>query len=126
MPINDIQLIGIPGFEGLTRDKTGNTLYAMLQSATIQDGGDDKTTSRYTRLFAYDISNPLVARPALLGEWVIPLPQSKKGKTRASSEVHFVRDNIFLVLARDGDGHGGDETESSYKRVPGLMPSSIS
>ncbi|KAJ3478425.1 hypothetical protein NLI96_g9767 [Meripilus lineatus] len=110
---------GNQGFEGLTRDKTGNTLYAMLQSATIQDGGDDKTTSRYTRLFAYDISNPLVARPALLGEWVIPLPQSKKGKTRASSEVHFVRDNIFLVLARDGDGHGGDETESSYKRVPG-------
>ncbi|KAK7689375.1 hypothetical protein QCA50_007167 [Cerrena zonata] len=105
------------GFEGLTTDDTGNTLYALLQSATIQDGGGDKTTSRFTRLFAFNISDPSAVRPPLIGEWVVPLPQSKKDKTRASSEVHFVHQNVFLVLARDGNGHGDDDTESSYKQA---------
>ena len=103
------------GFEGLTISADGNTLFALLQSATIQDGGDDKTTSRYTRLVAFDISSPLATKPPLIGEWVVPLPQTKKGKTLASSELHLVSENIFLVLARDGDGHGGDDSKSSYK-----------
>ncbi|KAI0635217.1 esterase-like activity of phytase-domain-containing protein [Trametes polyzona] len=105
------------GFEGLTLDSTGTTLYALLQSATVQDGGSDKTTSRFTRLLAYDVSNPLSTRPPLIGEYVVPLPQSKKGKTRAASEVHFVSDGVFLVLSRDGDGHGGDDAKSSYKQA---------
>lgn len=104
------------GFEGLTTDDSGNTLYALLQTATIQDGGGDKTTSRFTRLLAFDISNPDV-RPPLIGEWVVPLPQSKKDKTRGASEVHFVHQNVFLVLARDGNGHGDDDTESDYKQA---------
>ena len=37
----------------------------MLQSATVQDGGADKTTSRYTRLFAFDTK---VLPPHLVGE----------------------------------------------------------
>ena len=105
----------LSGFEGLTLDSTGNTLYAMLQSATIQDGGDDKDTSRYTRLLAYDVSSALTETPPLIGEWVVPLPQTSKGKTLAQSEIHFVKENVFLVLARDGDGHGGDDDKSSYK-----------
>ncbi|KAI0070561.1 hypothetical protein K474DRAFT_767559 [Panus rudis PR-1116 ss-1] len=105
------------GFEGLTLDDTGNTLYVLLQSATVQDGGDDDTTSRYTRLLAYDVSDPLILTPPLIGEWVVPLPQSKKNKTRAASEVHFVHKNVFLVLARDGNGHGDDDTDSSYKQA---------
>ncbi|OBZ77982.1 hypothetical protein A0H81_01866 [Grifola frondosa] len=108
---------GNQGFEGLTADPSGTTLYALLQSATIQDGGNNKSTSRYTRLLAYDISDPLVARPMLVGEFVVPLPQSKKGKTRAASELHFVSDDIFLVLSRDGDGHGGSSDKSSYKQA---------
>ncbi len=103
------------GFEGLTLDSSGTTLYALLQSATIQDGGDDKTTSRYSRLLAFDVSTPLLARPPLVGEWVVPLPQSSKGKTLAASEIHFVSENVFLVLSRDGDGHGGDDNNSKYK-----------
>lgn len=87
----------------------------MLQSATIQDGGDDKSTSRFTRLLAYDISAPSVVTPPLIGEWVVPLPQNKKGNTLASSEIHFVSADVFLVLSRDGDGHGGDDNTSSYK-----------
>ncbi|CDO75851.1 hypothetical protein BN946_scf184833.g2 [Trametes cinnabarina] len=108
---------GNQGFEGLTVDASGKTLYALLQSATIQDGGSDQSTSRFTRLLAYDIADALLVRPRLIGEWVVPLPVSKKDNTRAASEVHLVGDGIFLVLARDGDGHGGDDAKSSYKQA---------
>ena len=83
----------------------------MLQSATIQDGGGD---SRFTRLFAYDVSNPSVV-PPLVGEWVVPLPLSDKGKVEGCSEIHFVSPGIFLALSRDGDGRGGGDSNSGYK-----------
>lgn len=73
----------LPGFEGLTISASGKTLYALLQSAVMQDGGGDKDTNRYTRMLSYDISGP----PTLNGEFIVPLPQSKKGKTLAASEV---------------------------------------
>ncbi|PPR07934.1 hypothetical protein CVT24_000824 [Panaeolus cyanescens] len=104
------------GFEGLTVDPDTSTLYAMLQSATIQDGGDDKSTSRFTRLFAFDISNPGVS-PPLVGEWVVPLPLSSKGNTEACSEIHFVSPGVFFALSRDGDGRGGDDNNSKYKQA---------
>ena len=66
----------------------------MLQSATIQDGGDSKSTSRFTRLFAYNVGNPVV-KPRLVGEWVVPLPQSSRGNTQACSEIHFVSPGVF-------------------------------
>ncbi|TFK45876.1 hypothetical protein OE88DRAFT_1088639 [Heliocybe sulcata] len=106
---------GNQGFEGLSLDPSGQTLYALLQSATIQDGGSDKTTSRYTRLLAYDIVNDM---PTLAGEWVVPLPiTNKKGNTLAASEMHSLGNGLFLVLSRDGDGHGGGDDHSSYKQA---------
>jgi hypothetical protein len=87
----------------------------MLQSATVQDGGEDKSTSRFTRLLAYDITLPLLKRPNLIAEYVVPLPLNKKGNTLASSEIHFVSKGIFLVLSRDGNGHGDDNLTSQYK-----------
>ncbi|KAF9038063.1 esterase-like activity of phytase-domain-containing protein [Panaeolus papilionaceus] len=104
------------GFEGLTLDPDTNTLYAMLQSATIQDGGDDKSTSRFTRLFAFNVSNPS-ATPPLVGEWIVPLPLSSKDNTEACSEIHFVSPGVFLALSRDGDGRGGDDNNSKYKQA---------
>lgn len=56
-------------------------------------------------------------RPPVVGEWVVPLPQTKKGKTIASSEVHFVGGGVFLTLPRDSDGRGGDSASSDYKCV---------
>ncbi|KAF6759489.1 esterase-like activity of phytase-domain-containing protein [Ephemerocybe angulata] len=109
------------GFEGLTMDYETRTLYAMLQSALVQDGGADKdgkksdTTSRYTRIIAYGVGGE---SPELKGEWVVPLPRSaSKGKTRASSEILFVGDGTFLSLSRDGDGRGGNGEKSSYKQI---------
>ncbi|KIY62456.1 hypothetical protein CYLTODRAFT_494631 [Cylindrobasidium torrendii FP15055 ss-10] len=103
------------GFEGLTIDNENHVLYAMLQTATVQDGGDQKETSRYTRLLGWDISD--VSNAVLVGEWVVPLPQSKKGKTRGSNEIAFLRDGIFLSLTRDGNGRGDEDLQASYKQV---------
>ncbi|KAF7966807.1 hypothetical protein HWV62_36973 [Athelia sp. TMB] len=104
------------GYEGLAYDQTRNRLYALLQSATIQDGGAVDTTQQWTRLFAWDLSNPL-ERPPLVGEWVVELPLTSKGKTNAASELHFVSQNVFLALSRDGKGRGGSSTSSNYKQV---------
>ena len=99
----------------MTVSPDGRTLYALLQSATEQDGGSSKSTSRFTRLLAYDVSDALLIRPRLIGEWVVPLPQDKKGNTLAQSETHFISPNVFFVLSRDGDGHGGNDDNSAYK-----------
>lgn len=48
----------------------------------------------------------------------MPLPVTPKGKIAAQSEVHFISDTQFLVLARDsGAGHGQDESLSTYRNV---------
>ncbi|KAJ7604436.1 esterase-like activity of phytase-domain-containing protein [Mycena polygramma] len=99
------------GLEGLTLDSTTNTLYAILQSATIQDGALE-----LTRLLAYDVSQPNVSVP-LIGEWVVPLPLSSSGKVEATSEIHFVSEGVFLCLARDGNGHGGSGDKIKYKHA---------
>jgi hypothetical protein len=59
----------------------GNTLYALMQSATIQDSGNKKSNARYTRLVAYDISQANTTRPPFVGEWVVLLPLDSSGKT---------------------------------------------
>lgn len=96
----------------MTVDPVSGRLYAMLQSAPMQDGGGAKETSHYTRLLSWDVSGI----PTLVGEWIVPLPvSSDKGKTRESSEIHYVGNNVFLALARDSDGRGGSDTKSKYK-----------
>lgn len=103
------------GFEGLTFDRKTSTLWALLQSATIQDSDKgSKTSNRYTRLFGFDARNPL--KLSLQSEYVVPLPQNpKSGKTFAQSELHIVDSDTFLVLARDGNGYGDTNTKSAYK-----------
>lgn len=108
---------GNNGFECLTLDESTDTLWVMLQSAPIQDGGNKKSNARYTRLLAYDVSSPDTDRPALVAEYIVPLPLDSDGKTLGASEIAFVGENLFLVLARDSNGHGGDDTASEYKGI---------
>ena len=89
----------------------------MLQSAAIQDGGNKNKNSRYTRLLSYDISSPSTVTPALTAEYIVPLPLDSDGDALSANEISFVSEGIFLVLARDSNGHGGDDTESEYKLV---------
>ena len=95
-------------------------MWALLQTATVQDGGADKTTSSHTRLLGWQLDLTSLAgltQPKLKYEYVVTLPQSKKGKTRGSSDLHFVQDGTFLVLARDGNGFGDTDSDSSYKNA---------
>lgn len=95
------------GFEALTVDASNRYLYAMLQSATVQDGGSGDFRGKYTRMVKYDIANPL--SPILVGEYVVELPVSGSGQARAQSEMYSLSDNRFLLLVRDGDGNGNGD-----------------
>ena len=103
------------GFEGLTTSPSGDSLYVLLQSAPVQDGGPNKATNRYTRFLKYDVDN--LNNIKLKEEYIVPLPQSSKGNTLAQSELLWLNDHQFLVLARDGNGAGDSDTGSKYKSV---------
>ncbi|KXT09052.1 hypothetical protein AC579_4714 [Pseudocercospora musae] len=108
------------GLEGLTVNPAGTRLYALTQSALIQDGGTSNPTSRYARLLSYDITG---LTTCLVGEYVIPLNRatsSATSKIARQSEIHNISDTQFLVLARDssrGRGQGPSNTESRYRDV---------
>ncbi len=107
------------GFEGLSVSPDGRTLFALLQSATRQDGGTGGTSAiRFnTRLLAYDLSG---AAPTLRGEYVVQLPTFLQGsgtRVAAQSEILALNSSQFLVLARDsGNGHGLVAT-SVYRKI---------
>ncbi|KAF3910958.1 hypothetical protein AA313_de0200142 [Arthrobotrys entomopaga] len=112
------------GLEGLTSNYDGTDLYALLQSAGTQEGGLDKTTNNNARLLKYDISG---SKPRFAAEYVVALPQfndpnksaKKNPRTTAQSEIHWVGDNQFFVLARDSNYGAGasDGTQSYYRHV---------
>ncbi|KAI1326559.1 esterase-like activity of phytase-domain-containing protein [Xylariaceae sp. FL0255] len=110
------------GFEGLT--VLGDSLYVLLQAATVQEGGLQKQTERYTRFLRYDISN--TSNPVYENEWIVPLPlyndptakASKNPKTAAQSEIHALDNGQFFVLARDSNaGRTYDTTTSVYRQI---------
>lgn len=112
------------GYEGVDVSPDGKYLYALLQSATIQDGGNDSKTRMNTRLTKYDLTQ---SPPVLVGEYAVVLPTydtvSSKGKvkvkTAAQSEMRVIAEDIIMVLPRDSDlGHGGEDgTEAIFKHV---------
>ncbi|PWW74201.1 outer membrane autotransporter [Tuber magnatum] len=110
------------GFEGLTVSGDGRNLYALLQSAAVQEGGPNKLTNRYARMVKYDITVSGKAR--LAREYVVPLPQfndpTKKTnpRTAGQSEILAVGSDQFLILSRDSDfGHGLDGSLSNYRQI---------
>lgn len=111
------------GLEGLTASADGKTLYALTQSALINDGGPDNPNRRQARLLQYDISN--ANKPEYEREYVVTLPiyrdpTSKKNATKVAgqSEIHYLGANQFLILARDsGFGRGQDSSTSVYRHI---------
>ncbi|KAL9599051.1 MAG: hypothetical protein Q9219_004085 [cf. Caloplaca sp. 3 TL-2023] len=112
------------GLEGLTASPDGKTLYALIQSALINDGGPDNPNRRQARLLQYDVSNP--NKPRYEHEYVVTLPlytdptakKSKQTKVAAQSEIHYLSPTQFLILSRDsGAGRGQDATTSQYRRI---------
>lgn len=101
------------GMEGLSISPDGRYLFAMNQSAAVQDsGGSNQIARRHTRVLVYDIqSDPTPTTP--VGHYVMELPtftQAGDGgalnRTAAQSEILALSDTQFLVLPRDGNGRG--------------------
>jgi hypothetical protein len=118
------------GFEGMTISPNGKQLWVLLQSAAIQDTGSPiSATRRNTRLLQWDLK-----KGKWTGEWIVQLPMfNDTGATKfaAQSELHYLDENRFLILARDSNhGFGFPATASLYRQVPsslhGTNPRSIS
>ena len=100
------------GLEAVSVSPDGNRLFAILQSATMQDQASGQQTRNNTRILVYDISlNPTPAAP--IESYVLQLPTYRlngdggaANRTAAQSEMVALNDKQFLVLARDGTGQG--------------------
>ncbi|KAL8966453.1 MAG: hypothetical protein Q9197_005971 [Variospora fuerteventurae] len=112
------------GLEGLTASPDGKTLYALTQSALINDGGPDNPFRRQARLLEYDVSRP--SNPTLSREYVVTLPlwtdptedEDEQTKVAAQSEIHYLGGGQFFILARDsGAGGGQDSSTSIYRHI---------
>ena len=103
------------GLEALTASPDGKYLYTMLQSSTIQDGGSSSKKRRNTRLLKYRVKND---KTTLEAEYVVQLPVLPTGRVASQSEMHYISETQFLVLARDSDaGQGAENTESVYRNA---------
>ncbi|EMC94618.1 hypothetical protein BAUCODRAFT_74155 [Baudoinia panamericana UAMH 10762] len=107
------------GLEGLTTNPLRTRLYALMQSALNQEGGLKNKNSRYARLLEYDITK---SQPTLVGEYVVPenhvTPSDSGSKVAHQSEIHYVSDTQFMILARDSNaGRGQASSTSIYRQV---------
>jgi hypothetical protein len=107
------------GLEALSISPDGTRLFAILQSATIQDtAGADAATRNNTRVLVYDITKTRTPKTPI-GHYVLQLPTVRENGdgqpadvTAAQSEMLALNDHQFLVLARDGNGRGKGATRA--------------
>lgn len=114
------------GLEGMSVTPDGTRLFALLQSATVQDtDGSKQQTRNNARLFVYDIAGGNLEAPVLIGEYVVKLPRidlnadgSGADGTAAQSEIVALGASSFLMLPRDGNGLGKlNSTPITFKSV---------
>jgi len=112
------------GFEGVSLSPDGTRLFALLQSATIQDSDASQENRKQTRLLVYDVgTNPTNSIP--LAEYALTLPTYRTtingvavNATCAQSDVVGLDNTRFLVLSRDAHGLGSVTTNAIvYKSV---------
>lgn len=115
------------GMEGISVSPDGKRLFAVLQSAPLQDNPTNVAVRRNnTRVLVYDISGTRTPT-APMAEYVLQLPvfnNSATGigaatATAAQSEVLALNNTQFLVLSRDGNGRGtnGNANAIAFKSV---------
>jgi hypothetical protein len=100
------------GMEGIAQTPSGNRLFGLLQSATIQDSGTGNQGRSNTRLLVYDISSS-DAPTDPIAQYVIQLPRIDDNggtpavnRTGAQSSILALNDHQLLILSRDGNGRG--------------------
>jgi hypothetical protein len=106
------------GVEGMSLSPDGKRLFVALQSALMQDSAHGDASGRIdARVLVYDVSAQVTpAQP--IAHYVIQLPSYTKqgdGKpanaTAAQSEIRALNQHQFLMLSRDGNGLGADNTK---------------
>jgi hypothetical protein len=117
------------GMEGLSLSPDGKQLYALMQSATMQDSTSSQQTRLNTRLLVYDIkpdsNNDGVPEHVLASEFVLQLPIFTRNgnggapnRTAAQSEIVSLGNGKLLVLSRDGNGLGADNSsQAMFKSI---------
>jgi hypothetical protein len=96
------------GFEGLAISPDGRTVYAMLQSAMLDEGGSNGTVNR---IVAFDWP-----RGHVKAQYAYRMEGSSQG--RGISALVAINDREFLVLERNNRGLGVDaNTASPNKKV---------
>ena len=111
------------GLEGLSTNPLGTKLYALTQSALRQDSGSNNPSTANARFLQYDISGLNRLSPKLEAEYVVHLantiPGNPTSRVARQSEIHYISDTQFLILARDsGAGRGqGASTTSVYRHI---------
>jgi hypothetical protein len=101
------------GLEGMAVTPDETRLFALMQSALVQDTGAGQQGRYNTRLFVFDIVGAHREAPVLVGEYVVQLPRydisgdgSGLDRTAAQSEIVAISHSQFLMLPRDGSGLG--------------------
>jgi hypothetical protein len=113
------------GLEGISVTPDGTRLFAVMQSALVQDtNGTNQQTRNNTRLFVYDVAGANRETPVLIGQYVVKLPQFNAtgsgavNRTAAQSEIIALNATTFLMLPRDGNGLGtGTTAPITFKSV---------
>ena len=103
------------GVEGLSQSPDGSKLFALLQSAAIQDSGSGNQGRTNTRLLVYDVSASDVPT-APSKQYVIQLPAiddtgslvngTTVNRAGAQSSILALNNHQLLILSRDGNGRG--------------------
>ncbi|KZT51793.1 outer membrane autotransporter [Calocera cornea HHB12733] len=107
------------GFEGLAADPARKHMFALLQSATVQDDGTDVTKRRWTRLLKYTREQ---GKYVYTDAWALGLPTyltaANATRVAAQSEMHYLFEDQFFVLPRDSSaGHGMPSSLSLYRHI---------
>ena len=114
------------GLEGMSVTPDGTRLFALMQSALVQDtNGSQQQTRNHASLFVYDVADANRETPVLIGQYIVKLPQidlngngSGLDGTAAQSEIVAIGHSSFLMLPRDGNGMGkGTNTPIVFKSV---------
>ncbi|MFN0054447.1 MAG: esterase-like activity of phytase family protein [Planctomycetales bacterium] len=101
------------GFEGIALSPDGTKLYALLQSATLQDSGTgNQGRANAVRMLEYDVSSTDSPTDPI-AQYVIQLPRIDDNggtpavnRAGAQSALEMINDHQILILSRDGNGRG--------------------
>jgi 2',3'-cyclic-nucleotide 2'-phosphodiesterase (5'-nucleotidase family) len=111
------------GMEGIAISPDGTRLFAMLQSATLQDSASNNQGRSNTRILVYDISGGAEVPTDPIAQYVLQLPRIDTAlpagvdRTGAQSGLVALDNGKLLILSRDGNGRGANNGAPVFKSI---------